>query len=388
MAAGLHRDPDLLRKPTSALDKEMRRRLWAAISEWELQVSFDRGMISAPLPLQSDCPPPTSVHDEDLTSESGTMPSARSPNEFTSTSYLVIASDTFMLRYNLNTKLNNIRQMISFDDAKKYTEDIEACIMSIPDWIGSSSEAPRAYLAITLRQFILVIQDRQYRQAKSQAERDFAKITLLSAASKIIEAHKSIVNQGCYALEFLCHDQLRAALSLCHIASTADPNADSLLTELVERSAASIISDVCEHLTDKITRYGREQRQLWIVLAADGLMKTKKDPTNRLAYMQEAVDRVTRPYYKIMACQEDMPLQSGPVSEVAQRMQRRSELPNGMIEYMPFDKDGDRGGNAVAGAGQEQSDPTLLDFEGLAAWTFEDWSFDPEDLGGGMSESV
>jgi hypothetical protein len=83
MAAGLHRNPDLLRKPTSALDKEMRRRLWAAASEFELQAAFGRGMISAPFPQQSDCPPPVNVHDEDIEPDSDNTPSSRPLNEFT-----------------------------------------------------------------------------------------------------------------------------------------------------------------------------------------------------------------------------------------------------------------------------------------------------------------
>jgi hypothetical protein len=51
MAAGLHGTPDLIRKPVSLLDREPRRRVWAAVTEMELQVSFDQGMISAPWDL-------------------------------------------------------------------------------------------------------------------------------------------------------------------------------------------------------------------------------------------------------------------------------------------------------------------------------------------------
>ncbi|CAK3941252.1 C6 zinc finger domain-containing [Lecanosticta acicola] len=45
MSAGLHRTPDLIRKPTSLVDKELRKRVWAAVTELELQAAFDRGMI-------------------------------------------------------------------------------------------------------------------------------------------------------------------------------------------------------------------------------------------------------------------------------------------------------------------------------------------------------
>jgi hypothetical protein len=399
MAAGLHRSPDLLRKPTSPLDKEMRRRLWAAAAEFELQTSFWRGMISAPFPQQSDCPPPSNIHDEDLWTDNDNAPPSRHLNEFTSSSYLTFAAETFNLRYTLNTVLNNIRQTISFEDARQYTEEIEAYLSSIPDWIGSSAEAPRANLSITLRNYILVIHDRQYRQAKTQGERDFAKMTLLNAASKIVEAHQSLVAKGCRALQLLCHDQIRPALSVCHIASTPDPGADTMLTNLVDQQASKIITDVCDHLANKITHYGREQRQLWIVLAANGFMKSKKDPEKKLAYMQEAVDKITRPYFKIMAGQQDG-TSVGEIIDRGRKAGRSLEMPNGIIEYMPVSngsgsgagegvggKDGwsasaNANGNASgtgSGSGNVM-DPTLLDFDDLAAWTFEDWSFNPVDF--------
>ncbi|KAK5166063.1 uncharacterized protein LTR77_008324 [Saxophila tyrrhenica] len=374
MAAGLHRSPDLLRKPTSALDKEMRRRLWAAASEFELQAAFGRGMISAPFPQQSDCPPPSNIHDEDITSESEPLPPPRPSHDFTNSSYMVFAADSFSLRYTLNTVLNNIRQTISFDDAKRYTEEIESHLSSLPNWIGTSSEPPRALLSITLRQYILVLHDRQFRQAKSQYERDFSKLTLLTTASKIISTHKDLVSRGCRALQLLCQDQLRAALSVCHIASTPDPSADALLTNMIATNAATIINDTADNLTDKITRYGREQRQLWIVLAANGFMKAKRDPDSRLLYMQEAVDKIIRPYYKIMACQEETPTTIAGDGVVV-REERRMEMPNGMNEYLPDHANGQAG---ETGGGEMG----VLGFEDLAQWTFEDWGFDGVELGG------
>ena len=163
MAAGLHRNPDLLRKPTSALDKEMRRRVWSAISEFELQISFWRGMISTPWPQQSDCVPPINIQDEDLTESSEHLPHPRPASECTTVSYLTMTNETFMLRYNVNTVLNSIRRTFSFDKARRYTEEIEAHLQAMPTWIRQSSETPRALLSITLRQYLLVLHDRQMR---------------------------------------------------------------------------------------------------------------------------------------------------------------------------------------------------------------------------------
>ena len=375
MSAGLHRNPDHLRKPTSALDKEMRRRLWFATAEFEMQASFGRGMISAPWPQQSDCTPPSNIRDDDIDQTTENLPASRSLNEFTSTSYLIAANETFSLRYMLNSMLNNIRQNITFEDAKRYTDEIEALIQALPQWTGTTSEAPQALLSTTLRQHLLVLHDRQFRLSSSHSERNFSKLILADTAAKIIESHKFLVEKGNRALQFLCHDQVRAALSICHIASLNDPQSDSMLSDIIENRSAAVISDTITLLSDKIARYGREQRQLWIVLAANAFMKTKRDPSSKINNMQEAVDKITRPYYKILACQEDAP------SAVSTEPQPgRADLPNGILEYLP------NGSSAKVGEFNGQTDPTLLDLEDIAAWTFDDWAFVPGMEMGGFDD--
>jgi hypothetical protein len=365
MAAGLHRNPDHLRKPTSALDKEMRRRLWFAATEFELQASFGRGMVSAPWPQQGDCPPPNNIHDDDIDQTTEPLPTPRPLGEFTGTSYLIAANETFSLRYMLNTMLNNIRQTITFEDTKRCTDEIEAHLQALPQWIGTTAAGPQALLSITLRQYLLVLHDRQFRLASSHSERNFSKLILADTAAKIVNSHKTLVEKGCRALQFLCHDQLRAALSVCHIASLSDPQSDSMLSDLVENRSAAIIQDTIDLISDKIIRYGREQRQLWIVLAANAFMKTKRDPSQKIQYMQDAVDKITRPYYKILACQED-----APTSVSTDPPSGRQDLPNGFIEYLPQTT------QAKAGA-YGGTDPALLDLDDIAAWTFEDWALVP-----------
>ncbi|KXT01413.1 hypothetical protein AC578_9511 [Pseudocercospora eumusae] len=371
MAAGLHRTPDLIRKPTSVLDKELRKRVWAAVTELELQASFDRGMISAPWALQSDCPAPTHISDDDIDQETPHLPALRRPNDFTPVSFLCLASDSHQLRATLNTYLNNIRQPVSFEESKRYTEEVDYFLQSMPEWIGSNSEVPRAMLSINLRQYLLVLHDRQIRTAETKAERDFSRMILIETATKMIEAHKSLTSKGCYALELLCNDQLRAALSLCHITAN-NPHADDALGRAIDEAAFRLVPEVIEMLTDKVIRFGREQRQLWIMLAANGYMKSKKEPSKRLVFMQEAVDKITRPYYKIMACQEDNPagttattINTAPVAP--------KKMNQGMLECYP---------SSNPGAAQPgMTDPTqMLDLDEIAAWTFDDWNFSPADL--------
>ncbi|KAF2484524.1 hypothetical protein BDY17DRAFT_323369 [Neohortaea acidophila] len=367
MAAGLHRDPDLLRKSTSALDKEMRRRIWLAAADFELESSFARGMLATPWPQQSDYVPPSNIVDEDFDDSSVTLPTRRSRSEFTAASFLTTANETFMLRYTLNAVLNNVREQITFDEVKRYTEEIETHLQSVPKWSEAESQLPQALLGITLRNYLLVLHDRQIRQSDSVVERSFSRMVLINAAKKIMDDHVSLLDKGYTTLLFLRHDQMRAAFSACLAYSMSSPEADGILHSFVEDSAARVVSDVVEVITRKAERLGCELRQLWMVLAADSFMKTKKDPSQKLVYMQESVDKVLRQFYKILACQEDAPslVSSGPPTG-------RDDLP-GVAEYLPLAEPQKPDVGVV-------NDPTLLDFDMLASMTFDDWILNPADV--------
>lgn len=375
MAAGLHRTPDLIRKPTSLLEKELRKRIWATVTELELQAGFDRGLVSSPWAVQSDCPPPTHLSDDDFDAETQHMPHPRRYTDFTNCSFLCFASDSIMLRSHLNTFLNNIRQPVSFEASKSYTEEVEMYLSDIPDWIGTSSELPKAYMAIVLRQYLITLHDRQLRIATSRAERDFSRLILLENATKMLEAHQSLTKKGNCTLELLCCDQLRAALSLCHIA-TSNPTADDALTRSINDAADRLVPATIDMLTDKALRFGREQKQIWILLAAHGYLKSKRDPSKRLLYMQEAVDRITRPYYKIMACQEEGPTQLAS----ATAKPGDPDMNQGVLEYYPPPPAALSSTTKAQQLGQGGEPAMGIDWEEIAAWTFEDWSFSPQEL--------
>lgn len=394
ISAGLHRNPDFLRKPTVPYDKELRRRMWAAACEFELQIAFERGMVSSSWPLQSDCPPPSNIGDDDFDPSTEHLSTSRPAQQFTEASCLAIGLDTLALRHSLNTALNNIRQPLSFDEGKRYTEEIETHLKALPRWIGASCEGPRAMLEINLRQYTLAIHNRLLRHTTSQTERNFSRFALLENSIRIVDIYKSLAESGPPALQLLREDLVRAACSVSHVSSTLDPSTDNMIAQVVNSNAEPLVEDVIVMLTDNIGRYGREQRQLWIVLAANGFMKTSRDPASKLRYMQEAVDKITKPYYRIIAGQGKEP---SSISDPASASIAKEWSEKGFIEYLPNDAAGGakmNGNSSVSGTASaapaaplvnNNDDPPLLDLEELAAWTFEDWAFTPGDwdnLGG------
>ena len=135
-------------------------------------------------------------------------------------------------------------------------------------------------------------------------------------------------------------------------------------------------------LTDKVIRFGREQRQLWIALAAHGFWKSRKDPAKRTDFMQEAVEKITRPYYKIMACQQEESSALNTSSHRADAADQLSSaqptggagLENGALDYLP------PAPQATMLQDPDLSEQPLLDLDEIEAWTFENWAFDPAEL--------
>lgn len=364
MSAGLHRDPELIKKPTKALDKELRCRIWATVVDFELQASFDRGMVSAPWLSQSDTPGPRNLKDEDIASKQS---AACGRDDFTDSWYLFATSETAVLRSNLNGLLNNIRHVLTFEDVKQYTDEIEIQLELIPECKTPEYEEAYSLARLKLLQYLLALHNRFLRSETTNSERTFSTMTLLETSAKIVDIHQKLHDHGKRAVQFLGYDLLRGALSFANVVSVqTTPHVMSLANVSFQYSL--LVQQAIEMLTDKAARLGCEQRQLWVALAARGFIKSRKDVSQRPLYMKEAMDTITKVYYKIMASQE-----AGiePLSGAERTAQ--DEISRGIVDYLPVVP----GEPAVPGGQSEAADFNLFDFDDLAAWTFEDWMFDP-----------
>lgn len=364
MAAGLHINDAALSKPTSILEKEMRRRVWFAMTEFELQTAFVRGMASDSLAQQSDTTPPNNIHDDDINSSTQNLPPQKPLTEFTSTSFLAMANTTYTFRHTLS-KLLNARHGISFDEARDFTEQIEMYIREIPQWTESRlSEAPRALLQLNLRQYLLVLHNRRFQQATSCSSRNYSRMIIVDAAANVLDTHSALLAKGCHVLQLLCHDHLRAALSVCHVVGKPHPRSDCVINHSIDLYADRMMSDVVELIAGKVDRLGAGQQQLWIALVAKAFVKIQKDPKQKLTHTQEAVYRMTGSYYRIMACQ-------GPTSTAQPAV--TTHLPSGAAA--------DRSIHAVQqgseGSGGEFSSMNL---DNISAWMLDEWSFESQDF--------
>ena len=194
-------------------------------------------------------------------------------------------------------------------------------------------------------------------------------MVILETTSKIISIHQRLTADDKRALQFLGYDLLRASLSMANVISVQTLEPGSLITPIVFQHT-SLMHEVIHMLTDKAARLGCEQRQMWVALAALGFVKSRQNPGQRNEYMKEAVDVITRVYDEIMAYQDGV----SPGASLGRDVQEQRGS-RGIVDYLP----------AVPGQPDEpetDSDLTnnaLFNFDDFAAWTFEDWMFDPNE---------
>jgi hypothetical protein len=365
IAAGLHRDPDMLRKPTSALDKELRKRVWASITEFELQAAFDKGMPSASWISHSDCPPPSHVSDDDWQKDPDQMPPAISLKDFSGISFLTLAAESIALRTAINTALNRIRQNITFEEVRRYTDEVEHFLKRIPDWPGRDGAISSAMLTLNLQQFLLTLHERRMHQCTSNSERDYSQMVAIQTAASIISTHRSLSVQGYFALEVLRTDYQRASLVLCSQKAAANPNIDDGLSTLADELVTRNVPVIISVLTERVYRLGCDQRQLWMLSALFAYAQSKYDPDGRSEYMQNAVDRVLQTYYKIVACQDETAIKAPPSGRTRHYTSQISVSNNGIAPDIS---------HGVQIGHQDVPAPDF-NFDELVGWTFDDFPF-------------
>ncbi|KAJ5611707.1 hypothetical protein N7528_008812 [Penicillium herquei] len=224
MAAGFHRDPVLLGGKISAFDREMRRRLWATMTELELQASTDRGMISTSAGIFTDTKGVQNIEDKDLTDEPQPEELENQGSvEYTSSSFLYFSNASFSLRVKLNSMVNDMSSPLRYEEVMHHEELITKELQQLPPWtcVKSSPDKPglsliaRTLLDIQLRQYLIMLHGPFARQAESSSRHALSRMICFEAAASIIDQHVRLNESQNSMLLLLRHDYFRAALVIC-----------------------------------------------------------------------------------------------------------------------------------------------------------------------------
>ncbi|OQO03442.1 hypothetical protein B0A48_10106 [Cryoendolithus antarcticus] len=361
MSMGFHRSPSHLRKATSEVDKELRRRMWTMIADLELETSFERGIVAVPWLSQSDTEAPRNIRDESI--EDDEIPVELSATTYSTSSYLALVTRSFGLRSNLNVRLNTVGGRFAFEEVMKYTQELTAISQAIPLSVDTAPQAVRAALELKHLQYILALHSASLRTATSSIQRNTSIMTILDTATRIVDVHRDLLNAGNRSILLLRQDYIRAGFVLAQVALTTNYLQSSVYTKAVDDTVPGLMERIVELLTDRVFRLGCEHKSLWFVLATQAYIKSCRDSARRSMYQQEAVDAIVSLYDKSQEAKQQM---NGAAASLAGSSTKATPWALGDV---PFDMNG----------------ILPFNFDDMESWTFEDWMADSIDWQTGSS---
>ncbi|KAK2616298.1 hypothetical protein QQS21_000732 [Conoideocrella luteorostrata] len=303
ICAGLHRDPDAIRAPLSELEKELRRRVWYAAIELQIQVCVDRGMMPLPLPPQCDCRPPRNIHDSELLNDEDLLPQTRAVHATTDVAYLAAAAESMPFRYKLSEALNRSQErFLSSELANNYTGRIHEYLDKLPRETNFLSDVSKPYLVLNLQQYLFMIHAPRAQCEFRKSGRQFSCMILWQTALETMRIHKALWSDKQFALQALCNDYLRAGLCLSQILTAAHTAHEGDFEPTVAYQAAILVRDAIEMASDRMIRFGRERRSLFMLLAAREYFFSQRDSSRRETCMKNVVSGMIDTCQKAIEC--------------------------------------------------------------------------------------
>lgn len=336
LSNGLHRDANLVNlrhaTPTvtrvSAFDQEMRRRIWATVSELELQAAFDRGMPAMLRDLIEDCGTPSNLDDEDLDPSTEHLPGPRPVSQYTRSSFQHLSRSSWPLRLDLVSVINGPNPQMAYEDVLLYDKKIMQYLDEIPLWGDQASLVSRVLLQLQL-QILLLFLHRPYAREEARSSRyDYSAIMHLRSAMNILDLHHQLTSTGNNFLCLFRNDIFGAALSICYNYSVSEPNPGEHFKfripcytshvlnpdrNLSSRSSIKqLSSDPLPYLEkaldmngEKIMCLGVGLQEYYCVCAIIGLLKKKQSPEDSRHEEQKAAYRVAQMTQRILSLQDN-----------------------------------------------------------------------------------
>ncbi|KZM21607.1 DNA binding [Ascochyta rabiei] len=220
LASGMHRDPSLLATGRiSEYEKEMKKRLWYTIAELEIQSSLDNGLQSSLTSLYFDTPAPSNLPDEAFSLETKDMPMSRPIEQFTTTSYCIVALKSLPLRIHLTKLLNDPSNQLQYEDVLHYDEQFTSILAELPTWVDTRALIPSALLGLQLRQYLLILHKSYAKRAFLNKRFMYSFTVSVEAASSIIATHDELNVNGKLSLNHFRNDAIRVGMEISQIAN-------------------------------------------------------------------------------------------------------------------------------------------------------------------------
>lgn len=226
IVVGLHHDGDQVSSRITPYYREMRRRIWATMMEFDLQASYDQGVPTLLSQISIDAKAPRNVDDEEFDEDSEELPSPKSPNEYTYSSYQNLARQSLQTRLELNRVMTGPAADLDWERVNRYTEMITNEIDALPPWdseeLNKTNDNRKPVLAYTLlhiqlRQYLIPLHQPYLKLRQHNSKYQVAEYIYYTAARDICMMHQRLFQKGIRTLYFLREDLMHAAVSLCSV---------------------------------------------------------------------------------------------------------------------------------------------------------------------------
>ncbi|GLA29759.1 hypothetical protein AnigIFM63604_011054 [Aspergillus niger] len=296
MKSGLHREGNHVGDDEINFDREMRRRLWAAAADFELQASFEQGMPPTPWVQQCNILAPKDIADTSLDSSTAPVDLDQTRNR---SWYLSRSYKSLLLRHHLTNILNDPGVSLSYADVKYFTEQIRSHLPDMSQCSSPRTCAIASLLSLNLHQFQLALHMRQATYSYSYLEKEFSLMILWNTAKEVIQIHRTIASSGNNMLQLLREDILRASLILCYVFSTIKSNQHIIKLDVTIQEISNLTQHALELMRDKALYFGGDQRQLWIAISCQTYVSVLHEPRQRGHVLELAIRDFVATFDKI-----------------------------------------------------------------------------------------
>ncbi|KAI1820938.1 hypothetical protein F4861DRAFT_542476 [Xylaria intraflava] len=312
ISIGLHQDPDALGPDASPYNKEMRRRLWATMVEFDLQASFDLGVPTVLGLVHNHTEAPSNVDDDSFDEDSTELPLSRPRTEYTFSSFAHFSRQSLPARLELCRVLTGSPIEPDWEQVLQYTDMITREIDALPAWdldsdhgSGGSHKPSLAHtlLHIQLRQYLIPLHQPFLKLRKNQSRYQMSEFIYYTAARDLVLMHDRLFQKGIRTLYFLREDSIGAAINLCNVSLLQPKNSQCLINSNHEETLRLI--EKCIALKeDRVLRCGNNDPWGYSTMCATyGLIETHFGLKTPEVAKAQAAERFISLHYKLLSYQ-------------------------------------------------------------------------------------
>ena len=200
---GYHRDAS--RYPhISPFQAEMRRRVWAVITQLEVVTSIRCGLPRMLRDIQCDAAEPRNLLDEDFDENMVDLPPARPDTSFTAVQYL-LAKNKVTVAFGLINDLETSTQPCPYSEVMRLDRILHEAYDSLPHWLLMRSMSQsimdnpdaimrRIYIALLYQKARCVLHRKYLLPARTDSSYTYSRTACLEAALQILQ-YQQIVDQ-------------------------------------------------------------------------------------------------------------------------------------------------------------------------------------------------